>query len=328
MKKVILSALTALLVLAVVSCSSAKSEEELSSGQDVFNIETRTVRLNNGIDMPIIGIGTYAIEPAEAEVSVYTALACGYRLIDTANAYMNERAVGRAMKRAIDEGIVTRDEIFLTTKLWVSQYERVDDAINETLLRLGVDYIDLLLLHQPYGAYTVAYKDMEKAVKDGRVRSIGLSNFYGAKFQEIIDEAEIMPAVLQVETNPLNQQLDVKDILSTYGTRIEAWSPLGGRGHTDTLFGNEMLASVAAAHGKSLVQVLLRWHMQSGNIAIPGSRNPDHVRENIDIFDFELTDSEMAEINALNTGHGVYEFPPDADGSSFTSFAPDFDEQE
>lgn len=312
---------------------TAETQEILDVQESpAFHIETRTVRLNNGIEMPILGLGTYALSPEEAENSVYHALSVGYRLIDTANAYMNERAVGRGIKRAIDEGIVTREEIFLTTKLWVSEYETVETSIDETLARLDLDYIDLLLLHQPYGNYTKAYQDMEQAVEDGKVRAIGLSNFYGDRFDEVISGASIPPAVLQVETNPLNQQRDTKEIIAEYGTQIEAWSPLGGRGHTDDLFNNETLAQIAEAHDKSVVQIILRWHMQTGNIAIPGSRNPDHIQENIEIFDFELTDEEMAEIDALDTGTGVYDFSPEAvsgNDSSFTSAErPDFDAQE
>lgn len=272
-----------ILAIALVAVPAAES----------FNLETGSVRLSNGVNMPVIGLGTYALSPQEAENSVYTALCAGYRLIDTANAYMNERGVGRGIRRAVEEGIVSRDEIFLTTKLWVSEYDRVDASIDETLDRLGLDYIDLLLLHQPYGEWAKAWKDLEKAVEDGRVRSIGLSNFYGDWLEGIMEIADIPPVVLQIETNPLNQQIDTKEILDEYGIQLEAWSPLGGRGHTAELFSSAVLDDIARVHGKSLVQVILRWHLQSGNVAIPGSRNPDHIIENIDIFDFELSDDEM-----------------------------------
>lgn len=297
-----------------------------------FNLETRTVLLNNGMEMPILGLGTYALTPEQAENSVYHALQDGYRLIDTANAYMNERGVGRGIQRAIDEGIVTREDVFLTTKLWVSEYERVAESIDETLARLNLDYIDLLLLHQPYGSYAEAYPQLEQAVKDGKVRAIGLSNFYGDRFEEVMSVATIPPAVLQVETNPLNQQIDTKEFIAEYGTRIEAWSPLGGRGNTDDLFNNETIAEIAEAHHKSVVQVILRWHMQTGNIAIPGSTNPDHIQENIEIFDFELTSEEMEQINALDTGVGVYDFSPEAveanDAAMTSGERRDFDAQE
>ncbi len=321
--------------------SSVQEKEEMAEDDaqgtkqqavGVFDLDRRTVLLNNGMEMPIIGLGTYGLSPEEAENSVYHALAAGYRLLDTANAYMNERAVGRGIRRAIDEGLVTREDIFLTTKLWVSEYETVESSIEETLARLDVDYIDLLLLHQPYGSYRTAYQDLEKAAESGKVRAIGLSNFYDDRYEEVLEAAVISPAVLQIETNPLNQQLDTKEILAERQVQLEAWSPLGGRGHTDELFGSEVLAEIAEAHDKSVVQVILRWHMQTGNVAIPGSRNPDHIRENIDIFDFALTDEEMERINGLDTGVGVYDFSWEAvadNDSFFESAEPmDFEAQE
>lgn len=298
-------------------------EAESVDPENNFDLETKTVILNNGMAMPVLGIGTYGLSPEEAENSVYHALLDGYRLIDTANAYMNERGVGRGIERSG----VPREEIFVTTKLWPSDYENVDAAIDDTLARLNLEYIDLLLLHQPYGEYMTAYPALEQAVADGRVRAIGLSNFYEEKFDEIMTVATIPPAVLQIETNPLTQQIEMREYLSQYGTVLEAWSPLGGRGHTDTLFNDATIAEIAQAHDKSVVQTILRWHMQMGNVAIPGSSNPDHIQENIEIFDFELTDAEMDFLRGLDTGRGVYEFPDDG-GENYISFSPDFNAQE
>lgn len=295
-----------------------------------FDLETQTVLLNNGIEMPILGIGMFNLTPEEAENSVYHALADGYRLIDTANAYMNERAVGRGIQRAIDEGIVTREEIFLTTKLWVSEYERVDESIDETLARLNLDYIDMLLLHQPYGNYVEGYKGLEKAVQDGKVKSIGLSNFYEEKFNEIMSIATITPSLLQNETNPFYQETEMKEFLKQYGTVLEAWYPLGGRGNTQTLFSDPTIMEIAEAHNKSSAQIVLRWHMQAGNIAIPGSSNPDHIQENIEIFDFELSEEEMDRIAEMDTGKGKYDYESSNQEQEdrFTSAVIDFDAQE
>ena len=308
---------------APASSETAASEATDENGTN-FDLESRTVTLNNRLEMPILGIGTFNLTPEQAEESVYNALQDGYRFIDTANAYMNERGVGRGIKRSD----VPREEIFVTTKLWVSEYDNVETAIDETLARLDLEYVDLLLLHQPYGDYMTAYPAMEKAVEDGKVRAIGLSNFYTEKFDEIMSVATIPPAVLQIETNPLNQQMDIRPYLAEHGTVLEAWSPLGGRGHTDELFNNEVIAEIAGAHGKSVVQTILRWHMQIGNVAIPGSTNADHIQENIEIFDFELTEDEMERIAALDTGVGVYDFSSDEGGDGYTSFSPDFNAQE
>lgn len=293
------------------------------SGDVAFDFESRTVTLNNGIEMPILGLGTFMLEPAQAEESVYHALLDGFRLIDTANAYMNERAVGRGIVRSG----VPREEIFVTTKLWPTDYEDVERAIDETLARLDLEYIDLLLLHQVGGNYVAAYQAMETAVSEGKVRSIGLSNFYQKTFDEIMSVATIPPAVLQNESNPYYHQDEMREHIKPYGTILEAWYPLGGRGNTQALFDEEVIVEIAEAHGKSSAQVVLRWHLQFGNIAIPGSSNPDHILENIEIFDFELTDEEMERINTLDKGHGVFNMADEEpDFSSFPDM--DFNDQE
>ena len=222
--------------------------------------------LNNGIKMPMAGIGTFLLTPDEAETSVLSALQCGYRLIDTANAYVNEKAVGRAMRKS---GI-PRDEIFLETKLWPSFYEQ-EDAVEKTLQRLGTDYIDLLLIHQPAGNYVAGYRLMEKAYKEGKVRAIGLSNFTPEQVQEILDICEVKPAVLQTEVHPYSQVKELKAFLDKEGIVIQAWYPLG---HGDkALIQEPLFTEFGKKYGKSNAQIILRWHIQAGNIVIPGSKD-------------------------------------------------------
>lgn len=257
------------------------------------------VTLNNGIKMPMAGIGTFQLSPDEAEASVTSALQCGYRLIDTANAYVNEKAVGRAIKKSG----VDRKEIFLETKLWPFFYEQAD-AVEKTLERLDTDYIDLLLIHQPAGNYVAGYKMMEKACKEGKVRAIGLSNFTAAQIQEILDICEVRPAILQTEVHPYSQEQELKKFLEKENMVIQAWYPLG---HGDkALMEEPVFSRLARKYGKSNAQIILRWHIQAGNVVIPGSKNPDHIRANFDLFDFSLDDAEMAEIAALNKNKRYY----------------------
>lgn len=255
--------------------------------------------LNNGIKMPMAGIGTFLLTPDEAETSVLSALQCGYRLIDTANAYVNEKAVGRAMRKS---GI-PRDEIFLETKLWPSFYEQ-EDAVEKTLQRLGTGYIDLLLIHQPAGNYVAGYRLMEKAYKEGKVRAIGLSNFTPEQVQEILDICEVKPAVLQTEVHPYSQEKELKAFLDKEGIVIQAWYPLG---HGDkALIQEPLFTEFGKKYGKSNAQIILRWHIQAGNIVIPGSKNPAHIKENFNLFDFALTDDEMGKITALDKQKRYY----------------------
>lgn len=264
----------------------------------VFDLENATVLLNNGMEMPILGIGTFTLTNEQAADSVYWALSDGYHLIDTASAYGNEVGVGQGIQRAIDDGLVTREDIFVTTKLWPNNYNM--EGIDAALERLGLDYIDLLLLHQPLGDYIGGYQAMEQAVAEGKVRAIGLSNFRPEQFAEVAEVATILPAINQVETHPYYQETEMMAFLPQYGTVLEAWYPLGGRGNTATMFADETISAIAAAHGKSSAQIILRWHLQAGHIAIPGSNNPDHILENISIFDFALSDEEMAAITAID----------------------------
>ncbi len=275
--------------------------------------------LNNGVRMPMAGIGTFLLTPDEAESSVASALNDGYRLIDTANAYVNEKAVGRAIMKS---GI-KRDDIFLETKLWPSFYED-DDAVSKTLDRLGTDYVDLLLIHQPAGNYIAGYRQMEKAYKEGRVRAIGLSNFSREQIQEILSLCEIRPSVLQTELHPYAQEPELKGFLAENGIAAQAWYPLG---HGDKFLLEEPLfAMLGSKYGKSAAQIILRWHIQSGNIVIPGSKNPDHIKANFELFDFSLSDSELSEIASMNRNERYYHSTPDI-LRKYAEMVPPVDEQ-
>ena len=276
-------------------------------------------KLNNGVEMPILGIGTFLLTPDQAENSVYHALKDGYRLIDTANAYVNERGVGRGIKKS---GI-PREEIFLETKLWPAFYEE-EDQVERTLERLGTDYIDLLLIHQPAGNYLKGYRVMEKAYKEGKVRAIGLSNFDEKGIKEILDKCETKPTVLQTEAHPYFPQTEMKKFLEKEDIKIQAWYPLG---HGDKgLINEEVFTKLAEKYGKSNVQIILRWHIQAGNIVIPGATNPEHIKANIDIFDFQLTDEEMQEIAKINKNKRYYTNTPEL-LESYVQMKPDLDAQ-
>ena len=277
------------------------------------------VELNNGVKMPVAGIGTFMLSPDEAEDSVLSALQGGYRLIDTANAYVNEKAVGRAIKRSG----VAREEIFLETKLWPSFYEQ-EDAVERTLERLDTEYIDLLLIHQPAGNYAAGYRLMEKAYKEGKVKVIGLSNFTIAQIQEILNICEVKPAILQTEVHPYSQEKELKEFLGKENIIIQAWYPLG---HGDkALIGEKVFTELAEKYGRSNVQIILRWHIQAGNVVIPGSKNPEHIRANYDLFDFNLTDAEMGRITALNKDKRYYNSTPEM-LKGYADFVPPVDTQ-
>lgn len=284
------------------SGDAGQPTEDFADMNTEFDLEKGTVRLNNGIEMPILGIGTFRLSDEQAENSVYWALRDGYRLIDTARIYGNEVGVGRGIQRAINEGFVTREEIFVTTKMWTDDYDDGDRAIENSLNRLGLDYIDLMILHHSApGSDVEAYQAMERAVEDGKLRSIGLSNYYTPEdFDRLVEATTIVPVLLQNETHPYHQSMEMKEHLKKYGTVMESWFPLGGRGNTQTLFNDETIVSIAEAHGKTSAQIILRWHLQAGNIAIPGSSNEDHIQENYEIFDFELSEEEMQRMSDLD----------------------------
>jgi diketogulonate reductase-like aldo/keto reductase len=256
-----------------------------------------TVKLYNNVEVPVLGIGTFMISPEDTEKSVYSALKLGYRMIDTANAYMNEEAVGKALKKAINEGIVTREEVFVSTKIWATLYEN-ENAVDDTLKRLDLDYVDLLFIHQPAGNYMAGYRMLEKAYKDGKAKSLGISNFEGEKLEKLLADSEIKPHVIQMEAHPYCTEKEIRDRLAEYGTATMGWYPLG---HGDRgLVNEEVFTKLADKYRKSNAQIVLRWHTQMGFITIPGSKNPDHIRDNGDIFDFSLTEEEMAEIAKLD----------------------------
>ena len=262
-----------------------------------------TVKLYNNVEVPVLGIGTFMISPEDTEKSVYSALKLGYRMIDTANAYMNEEAVGKALKKAVNDGIVAREEVFVSTKIWATLYEN-ENAVDDTLKRLDLDYVDLLFIHQPAGNYMAGYRMLEKAYKDGKAKSLGISNFEGEKLEKLLADSEIKPHVIQMEAHPYCTEKEIRDRLAEYGTATMGWYPLG---HGDRgLVNEEVFTKLADKYRKSNAQIVLRWHTQMGFITIPGSKNPDHIRDNGDIFDFSLTEEEMAEIAKLDGTRKYY----------------------
>lgn len=254
-------------------------------------------KLNNGIEMPMLGIGTFLLKPQEAYESVLAALQDGYRLIDTANIYNNEVSVGRAIK---DSGI-SGDEIFVSTKLWPSEYSN-PSAVEETLKRLDLDYIDLLFIHQPTENWREGYKQLIQAYKTGKIRAIGVSNFEGSYIKALLSEFDVAPQVDQVECHPFFPQDELRGILHSEDVKIMSWYPLGGKGKTADLLENEIVVRLAEKYKKSPAQIALRWHVQMGFVVIPGSKNPDHIKDNIDIFDFALSPQEMCDMAKLNNG--------------------------
>ena len=277
------------------------------------------ITLNNGTKIPQFGMGVFMVPEGEATKSAcLEALKLGYRHIDTAHAYQNERSVGAAVR----ESGIPREEIWVTSKLWPSEYGegKTMAGIDKMLSRLDIGYIDLLLLHQQVGDYRGAWKDMEKAVAQGKVRAIGLSNFESERLEEVCEAAAIKPAVLQVECHPYFQQEELKKRLAPYGTVIESWYPIG---HGDPGLINEpVFTELAQKYSKTNVQVILRWHIQAGNIIFPKSTNPQHIRDNSDIFDFALTDDEMARIKAIDNGKRFYTATLEEQERNFSGWVP------
>ncbi len=262
----------------------------------------KTVTLNNGVVMPRIGYGVYQVSPAECERCVSDALRVGYRMIDTAQAYHNEEGVGAAVKKS---GI-PREELFLVSKVWISNYgfDRAKASIDESLRKLGTDYIDLMLLHQPFCDRYGAYRALEAAYKEGKVRAIGVSNFYPDHFIDLASNVEIVPAVNQVETHVFDQQIEAQEYMKEYGTHMMAWAPLAeGR---NGLFSNSLLAVIAKKHGKTIAQIALRWLLQRDVIIIPKSVHVDRMEQNLDILDFELSQEDMVAIAALDTRSSLF----------------------
>lgn len=275
-----------------------------TAASPVFNFDTKTVKLNSGYIMPINGLGTYSLTGEECVTAVTEALNRGVRLIDTAYMYHNEAEVGQAIR----ESDVPREDIFVITKLYPNQFSDAEAAIEQALEKLDIGYIDLLLLHHPGDGDVEAYHAMEKAVQDGKVRSIGLSNWYVEELESFLPQVAITPALVQNEIHPYYQENDVIPYIQSLGIVTQGWYPLGGRGHTGELLGDAVISKIAEAHGVSSAQVILRWNLQKGVVVIPGSSNPDHIQENTELYDFELTDDEMNQINALdrNEKHDWY----------------------
>ena len=276
-----------------------------------------TIKLNNGITCPVIGIGTFMLAPKDAQNSTREALKMGYSLVDTANAYVNERAVGRGVK----ESGLRREKVFISTKLWPSEYEN-ENAVDETLERLGVDYVDLLYIHQPAGNWLAGYRQLEKAYKDGKAKSIGISNFEGKYIDELQHKWEIAPQFIQVEAHPYFTQKELRKTLDKYGIKLMSWYPLG---HGDkSLMKEPIFVKLGQKYGKSPAQIILRWHTQMGFVVIPGSKNVAHIKDNLDILDFTLTDEEMAEIATLDKDKRYYH-RTDEQLNSFAAWRPEFE---
>lgn len=282
-----------------------------SLAKDLFTTERGVpmVQLNNGLLMPQFGLGTYDQTDEQCEQSCLTALKAGYRHIDTAHAYRDEAGVGRAIKKS---GI-PREEIWVTSKLLPPECGegKTLEAIDKMLKRLQLDYIDLLYVHQPVGDFVGAWKDMEKAVAMGKVRALGISNFDAddSVFRQIMEASRVKPAVLQMECHPYAQRLAMREKIKPYGIQVECWFPLGGTMSHGALFKDPTIIDIAKAHGKTPAQIILRWHIQEGFSAIPGASNPDYIRENIDIFDFELSPEEMVQMRALNKEARFFNMP-------------------
>ena len=264
-----------------------------------FNLKEKAVKFNNGRTMPVLGLGTYSLHGQTCIRAVRAALDCGVRLIDTASMYGNEREVGMAVRDAVKNGL-SRNEIFVTTKIYPTQFGDPQKAIEESLAKLDLGYVDLLLLHHPGNGDVAAYRALEKAVEEGAVRSIGLSNWYIKELTEFLPQVDVIPALVQNEIHPFYQDRDVVPFIQENGIVVQAWFPFGGRGWTKSVLGHPEIAKIAKAHGKTAAQIVLRWNLQRNVSAIPGSSNPAHIKENTEIFDFELSDSDMKAFAALD----------------------------
>ena len=312
-KKILGILIVILIVLAIIGCLIFQNNKESEVNNEMklqnqitnnnydttpreFNFDTKTVTLNSGYEMPLNGIGTYSLTGDECYNSITSALNSGVRLIDTAYMYNNEEEVGRAIR---DSGI-PREEIFVITKIYPSQFNNPEEAIEMALDKLNIGYIDMMLLHHPGTNDVNAYKTMENYVKQGKIHSIGLSNWYIEELEEFLPQVEITPALVQNEIHPYYQELDVVPYIQSKGIVVQGWYPFGGRGNTSELLNDETIVDIANAHNVSSVQVILRWNLQRGVVVIPGSSNPEHIKENTEIYDFELTDEEIKKIEGLN----------------------------
>ncbi len=318
MKKIILFIIVILFVFAIIiTCYLTKKYNKEENKQTMytkqqttdnkipeFNFNTKTVKLNSGYEMPLNGIGTYSLTGDTCYNAITDALNAGVRLIDTAYMYSNEEEIGKAIK----DSNVPREEIFVITKIYPTQYDNPDEAIEMAFDKLGLEYIDMVLLHHPGENDVTAYKALEKYVEKGRIKSIGLSNWYIKELQEFLPQVTITPALIQNEIHPYYQENDVIPYVQNLGIVMQGWYPFGGRGHTQELLGDETISSIAKAHNVTSAQVILRWNLQKGVVVIPGSSNKEHIKENTDIYNFKLTDEEMDNINSLdrNEKHDWY----------------------
>ena len=304
MKRWICALLTVGLLLLLLPAGA--EQKELEVGQ--FDFQSKTVLLNSGYSMPILGLGTYALDHDICVQSVKALLAGGGRLIDTAYMYGNEEAVGEGVRQAMAEYGIPREEIFVITKIYPNQFSRPEAAIDMALEKLNLGYIDMMLLHHPGAGDVQAYRAMEAYVAQGKIRSLGLSNWYVEELTEFLPQVKIYPALVQNEIHPYYQEQDVVPFIQSQGIVVQCWYPLGGRGYTAELLNDEVIRRIAEHHGVSSAQVILRWDLQRGIVVIPGSSNPDHIRENLDLFGFSLTEEEMEEIRLLdrNEKHDWY----------------------
>ncbi|KLI53199.1 aldo/keto reductase [Brachyspira hyodysenteriae] len=283
-----------LLIYMIVLIFNNKAEANNMKGN--FNFNTKTVKLNSGYEIPLNGIGTYSLLNDVCYNSILYALQNGVRLIDTAYIYNNEEEVGKAVR----DSKINRKDIFIITKLYPNQYNNAKKAINDALKKLNVEYIDMMLLHHPGNNDVEAYKAIEKAIKEGKIRSVGLSNWYIKELKEFLPKINIMPALVQNEIHPYYQDTEVIEYIQSLGIAVQGWYPLGGRGHQKELLNDKVLKDIATKYNKSVAQIILRWNLQRGVIVIPGSSNREHIIENTEIYEFELRDDDMKRISELN----------------------------
>ncbi len=307
MKRLCAFLLSLILCLAAASVPAEGGSDGIEPGREetqagVFDFDTHTVLLNSGYTMPIMGLGTYALDDDTCIRSVMALIQYGGRLIDTAYMYGNEKAVGEGVRRAMAEYGVSREEIFVITKIYPTQYGSPEEAIDMALEKLDIGYIDMMLLHHPGSGDVKAYLAMEAYVEQGKIRSLGLSNWYIDELKSFLPQVNITPALVQNEIHPYYQEQEVVPFIQDLGMVVQCWYPLGGRGYTQALLTDETITSIASSHGVSPAQVILRWDLQRGIVVIPGSSDPDHIRENLDLFGFELTAEEMERIAALDRG--------------------------
>ena len=314
MKKFLTIILTALIFITCAACGAVDNknnynEDVPNEGQAaILNLTTKKVELNSGYEMPIIGLGTYALNYDTCVNSVMALIKNGGRLIDTAYMYHNEDAVGEGVRRAIAEYGVPREEIFVITKIYPNQFSNPEAAIEQALNKLNIGYIDMMLLHHPGTDDVKAYRAMEKYVAAGKIHSLGLSNYYVKELENFLPKVTIKPALVQNEIHPYYQEQDVVPFIQSKNIVVQSWYPLGGRGYTKTLLNDDTIKNIAAAHNVTPAQVILRWNLQRGIVAVPGSSNSKHIAENLDVFNFELTADEMSAINKLdkNEKHDWY----------------------